>query len=260
MFKRIVAFLYGVVCYLAFFATFLYAIGFIGNFVVPKSIDSGPHRSFTYALAVNAALLGLFAIQHSLMARQWFKRAWTRLVPAAVERSTYVLFSSVALLVLFWKWEPMGRVVWNVESGAGQILLYVLYAVGWMTVLVATFLINHFDLFGLRQVWLHLRGTPYTPLSFRTPGLYRIVRHPLYVGWLLVFWSASLMTVAHLVFAIATTAYILLAIQFEERDLVRLHAEYAEYRRRVPMLVPIGSKNRHGDVTVPSQTATQIEM
>ena len=260
MFRRIVAFLYGVVCYLAFFATFLYAIGFIGNFVVPKSIDSGPHRSFTYALAVNAALLGLFAIQHSLMARQWFKRAWTRLVPAAVERSTYVLFSSVALLVLFWKWEPMGRVVWSVNSGTGQILLYVLYAVGWLTVLVATFLINHFDLFGLRQVWLYLRGIPYTPLQFRTPGLYRIVRHPLYVGWLLVFWSAPLMTVAHLVFAIATTAYILLAIQFEERDLVRLHAEYAEYRRRVPMLVPIGLKNRHGDVTVPSQTATQIEM
>lgn len=260
MFRRIVAFLYGVVCYLAFFATFLYAIGFIGNFVVPKSIDSGPHRSFTYALSVNAALLGLFAIQHSLMARQWFKRAWTRLVPPAVERSTYVLFSSVALLVLFWKWEPMGRVVWNVDSRAGQILLYVLYAGGWMIVLVATFLINHFDLFGLRQVWLHLRGIPYTPLTFRTPGLYRIVRHPLYVGWLLVFWSASLMTVAHLVFAIATTAYILLAIQFEERDLVRLHAEYAEYRRRVPMLVPLGAKNRHGDATLPSRTAPQIEM
>ncbi len=260
MFRRIVAFLYGVVCYLAFFATFLYAIGFIGNFVVPKSIDSGPHRSFTYALSVNAALLGLFAIQHSLMARQWFKRAWTRLVPPAVERSTYVLFSSVALLVLFWKWEPMGRVVWNVDSRAGQILLYVLYAGGWMIVLVATFLINHFDLFGLRQVWLHLRGIPYTPLTFRTPGLYRIVRHPLYVGWLLVFWSAPLMTVAHLVFAIATTAYILLAIQFEERDLVRLHAEYAEYRRRVPMLVPLGANNRHGDATLPSRTAPQIEM
>ena len=241
MFRRIVAFLYGVVCYLAFFATFLYAIGFIGNFVVPKSIDSGPHRSFTYALAVNAALLGLFAIQHSLMARQWFKRAWTRLVPAAVERSTYVLFSSVALLVLFWKWEPMGRVVWNVESGTGQILLYVLYAAGWLTVLVATFLINHFDLFGLRQVWLHLVGRQYTKIGFRTPGPYRYVRHPLYVGWLIVFWSAPLMTSAHLVFAIATTAYILLAIQFEERDLARSHQEYAEYRRRVPMILPVGS-------------------
>jgi len=260
MFSRIVAFLYGVVCYLAFFATFLYAIGFIGNFVVPKSIDSGPHLPFSYALAVNAALLGLFAVQHSVMARQWFKRAWTRLVPASVERSTYVLFSSLALLLLFWKWEPMGRVVWDVESGVGQGFLYGLYAIGWLTVLAATFLINHFDLFGLRQVWLHLRGIPYTPLRFRTPGLYRVVRHPLYVGWLLVFWSAPLMTVAHLVFAIATTAYILLAIQFEERDLIRFHAEYAEYRRRVPMLVPFGSKNQRGDVAVPAQTASEMEM
>src|SRR5215475_14542346 len=154
----------------------------------------------------------------------------------------------------------MGRVIWNVQSNAGQILLYALYATGWLTVLVATFLINHFDLFGLRQVWLHLHGISYTPLHFRTPFLYRLVRHPLYVGWLLVFWSAPLMTLAHLVFAIATTAYILLAIQFEERDLVRLHAEYAEYRRRVPMILPIGLRSKHGDVTVSSQTATQIEM
>jgi len=255
-----VAFLYGVVCYLAFFITFLYAIGFIGNFAVPKPIDSGQHRPFTYALAVNAALLALFALQHSLMARQWFKRAWTRLVPAPVERSTYVLFSSLALLLLFWKWEPMGRVVWNVESSVGHLLLYALYALGWLTVLAATFLINHFDLFGLRQVWLYLRGMPYTPLRFRTPALYRIVRHPLYVGWLLVFWSAPLMTVAHLVFAIATTAYILIAIQFEERDLIRLHAEYAEYRRRVPMLVPFGSTNRTGNFGRPEQTASEIEM
>jgi protein-S-isoprenylcysteine O-methyltransferase Ste14 len=194
------------------------------------------------------------------MARQWFKRAWTRLVPASVERSTYVLFSSLALLLLFWKWEPMGRVVWNVESGVAQGFLFGLYAIGWLTVLAATFLINHFDLFGLRQVWLHLRGIPYTPLRFRTPGLYRVVRHPLYVGWLLVFWSAPLMTVAHLVFAIATTAYILLAIQFEERDLIRFHAEYAEYRRRVPMLLPFGSKNQRGDVAVPVRTASEMEM
>lgn len=238
MFSRIIAFLYGVACYVAFLATFLYAIGFIGNFGVPKSIDSGPQLRLSYALAINFGLLGLFAIQHSLMARPWFKNAWTRVVPPPVERSTYVLFSSLALLLLFWKWQPVGGVLWNVESASGRIVLYALYAFGWLTVLIATFLINHFDLFGLRQVWLYLIGRPYTPLRFRTPGPYRLVRHPLYVGWLMVFWSAPVMTAAHLVFAIATTAYILIAIQFEERDLVRVHGEYADYRRRVPMLIP----------------------
>jgi len=241
MFNRIIAFLYGVACYLAFLAAFLYAIGFIGNFLVPKSIDSGMQMSFMNALAINAALLGLFAVQHSVMARQWFKRAWSRIVPTSVERSTYVLFSSLALLLLFWKWQPMGGVVWDVKSGLGRAALYSLYAAGWAIVLAATFLINHFDLFGLRQVWLHLLARPYTQLEFRTPGLYRYVRHPLYVGWLLVFWSAPKMTLAHLVFAVATTAYILIAIQFEERDLIRFHAEYAEYRRRVPMLVPFNT-------------------
>ncbi len=241
MFSRIAAFLYGVVCYLAFLASFLYAVGFIGNFAVPKSIDSGPTTSFLQALAINLALLGLFAVQHSVMARPWFKRAWTKLVPVAVERSTYVLFSSVALIVLFWKWQPMGGTIWRIENASARIALLGLFAFGWLTVLVATFLINHFDLFGLRQVWLHLIGRPYTNLAFRTPGPYRIVRHPLYVGWLLVFWSAPVMTVAHLVFALATTAYILMAIQWEERDLISVHAEYAEYRKRVPMLVPIGS-------------------
>jgi protein-S-isoprenylcysteine O-methyltransferase Ste14 len=244
MLSRITAFLYGVVCYLVFFASFLYAIGFIGNFAVPKSIDSGPQLPFGLALVINSALLAAFALQHSVMARQWFKTAWTRIVPAPVERSTYVLFSSSALLLLFWKWQPMGGVVWNVENAYRRFALQALYASGLLTVLISTFLINHFDLFGLRQVWLYLNGRPYTPLKFRTPGLYRIVRHPLYVGWLLVFWSASVMSSAHLVFAIATTAYILLAIQFEERDLVRFHEEYAEYRRRVPMILPIGSSRR----------------
>jgi methanethiol S-methyltransferase len=259
MFSRITALLFGVVCYVAFFATFVYAIGFIGNFGVPKSIDSGPHRPLTYALAVNAALLGLFAVQHSVMARQWFKRAWTRLVPVPVERSTYVLLSSLALLLLFWKWEPMGGLIWDVQSGFGRLALYALYAVGWATVLAATFLINHFDLFGLRQVWLHLRRRPYTQLEFRTPGLYRFVRHPLYVGWLLVFWSAPLMTVAHLVFAIATTAYILIAIQFEERDLIRAHAEYAEYRRRVPMILPLRPPRRRESTQVPGTPVPEME-
>jgi protein-S-isoprenylcysteine O-methyltransferase Ste14 len=244
MLGRISAFVYGVVCYLAFFATFLYAIGFIGNFGVPKSIDSGPQGAAAAALGIDLALLGLFAIQHSVMARQWFKAAWTRIVPSSVERSTYVLFSSVALLVLFWNWQPIGGVAWRVESLPLRVVLLSMYGLGWGIVLVATFLINHFDLFGLRQVWLSLRGQAYTPLKFRTPGLYRLVRHPLYVGWLLVFWSAPLMTSAHLVFAIATTAYILLAIQFEERDLARIHGEYAEYRRRVPMLLPFGKSQR----------------
>ena len=239
MFKRIAAFSYGLACYLVCLVVFAYAVGFLGNVGVPKSIDSGPQSPFLYALAINAALLGLFALQHSIMARQWFKTAWTRLVPAAVERSTYVLFSSLALLLLFWKWQPMGGVIWNVERDAGRLTLYALYAAGWVTVLITTFLINHFDLFGLRQVWLYLRRRPYTPLGFRTPGPYRFVRHPLYVGWLLVFWAAPVMTAAHLVFAIACTAYILIAIQFEERDLVQAHREYAEYRRRVPMILPI---------------------
>lgn len=241
MFSRIMAFLYGVVCYLVFLASFLYAIGFIGNLVVSKSMDSGMQMSFMEAFAINITLLGLFAVQHSVMARQGFKRAWSRIVPEPIERSTYVLFSSLALLVLFWKWQPMGGVIWDVESGFGRLAVYSLYAAGWAIVLAATFLINHFDLFGLRQVWLHLLGRPYTQLEFRTPGLYRYVRHPLYVGWLLVFWSAPKMTLAHLVFASATTAYILIAIQFEERDLIRLHAEYVDYRRRVPMLVPFNT-------------------
>jgi protein-S-isoprenylcysteine O-methyltransferase Ste14 len=191
------------------------------------------------------------------MARPWFKAAWTRIVPTPVERSTYVLLSSAALLLLFWKWQPMGGVIWNVGSAPGRLGLEVLYACGWLTVLITTFLINHFDLFGLRQVWLHLLGRPYTEIGFRAPGPYRYVRHPLYVGWLLTFWSAGVMTAAHLVFALATTAYILVAIQLEERDLARSHREYAEYRRRVPMLVPTGSSKRLESTDVHQTTANQ---
>ena len=257
MLGRVTAFSYGVACYLVFLATFLYAIGFLGNFEVPKAIDSRPQSPFTQALAINTLLLGLFALQHSVMARPWFKAAWTRIVPTAVERSTYVLFSSLALLLLFWKWQPMGGVIWNVGSAPGRFALDALFALGWLTVLITTFLINHFDLFGLRQVWLHLLGRTYTEIGFRTPGPYRYVRHPLYVGWLLVFWSAPVMTSAHLVFAIATTLYILVAIQFEERDLVRFHREYAEYRRRVPMILPVGSSKRREGSEARQATAKQ---
>jgi protein-S-isoprenylcysteine O-methyltransferase Ste14 len=238
MVRRIVAFLYGAVTYTIFLGTFLYAIGFIGNFVVPKSMDSHPQGPFGQALLINIALLGLFALQHSVMARPAFKQWWTRIVPQPVERSTYVLFSSAALLLLFWQWQPMGGIIWQVQNPVGQTVLFALFAAGWLLVLVSTFLINHFDLFGLRQVYLYLQGKAYTPVKFRTPGPYQYVRHPLYVGWLFAFWATPTMTAAHLVFALLTTAYILIAIQLEERDLVTAHREYAEYCRQVPMLLP----------------------
>ena len=236
--SRVAIFAYGLASYAIFLATFLYAVGFIGDFGVPKAMDSAREMPLAPALLIDLALLGLFAVQHSLMARPAFKRWWTKVVPEPAERSTYVLFSSVALIALFWFWQPLGGMVWQVESPTGRALLYGAFATGWLLVLVATFLINHFDLFGLRQVWLHLIGRPYTALNFVTPAPYRVVRHPLYVGWLLVFWSTPDMSVTHLLFAMMTTAYILIAIQLEERDLIAAHPEYAEYRRRVPMLVP----------------------
>lgn len=238
MFKRLSIFIYGVLSYAVFFATYLYAIGFVGNLWVPKSMDSVREVPFTTALLIDLGLLGLFAIQHSVMARPAFKRWWTRIIPQTAERSTYTLLSSVALIALFAFWEPIGGIVWNVEAPVSKALIYGAYAFGWGLVLVSTFLINHFDLFGLRQVWLQLRGKPYTALQFKTPVLYRYVRHPLYVGWFFAFWATPTMTVAHLVFALATTAYILIAIQLEERDLIAEHPEYAQYRERVPMLVP----------------------
>jgi methanethiol S-methyltransferase len=244
MIKRIPVFAYGVICYAIFFATFLYAIGFVGDLVVPRTIDGTPGVPLWQALLVNLGLLSVFAVQHSVMARPAFKRWITRYIPKAAERSTYVLMSSIALIVLFAYWEPMGGTIWQVEDPVGRALLYGAYAFGWILVLLATFLINHFDLFGLRQVWLYLIGRPYTPLAFKTPALYRMVRHPLYVGWLFVFWAAPVMTVAHLVFAVTTTAYILIAIQLEERDLMDVHPEYAAYRRRVPMLIPRIGKGR----------------
>jgi protein-S-isoprenylcysteine O-methyltransferase Ste14 len=239
MLKRVLFFGYGVISYLVFFGTFLYAIGFIGNFGVPRTLDGPQEGNFWLGLAINAGLLTLFAVQHSLMARKWFKDAWTQLIPTALERSTYVLFSSLALILLFWQWRPLGGIVWSIEGPLGVTILRTLFAFGWVLILATTFFINHFDLFGLRQVWLYLVGRPIAPLKFVTPGPYRLVRHPLYLGWFFAFWMTPTMTYAHLLFAVATTVYILLAIRLEERDLVREHGEaYETYRRTVPMVIP----------------------
>lgn len=237
--KRIAIFAYGVVSYAIFFVTFLYAIGFLGDVAVPKSIDSPREGSLGVALAVDLLLLAVFALQHSVMARPAFKRRWTRIIPQAAERSTYVLASSLALIALFAWWRPLGGVVWELESPLARGVAHTLFAAGFATVLVTTFLINHFDLFGLRQVWTQLRGRDYRPLAFRTPGPYAHVRHPLYVGWFLAFWATPTMTVSHLVFALVTTAYIAIAVLFEERDLIAEHGEaYLHYRARVPRYIP----------------------
>ncbi len=241
MTKRALFFAYGLTAYIIFLGTFLYAIAFVGGFFVPTRLDGVPRGPLAQSLAIDAGLLAIFAVQHSVMARRWFKERWTRIVPVPIERSTYVLFASVALGFLLWQWRPLGGVVWSVQQPAARIAIWILFAWGWAQVLVMTFLINHFDLFGLRQVWLFLMGRPYTKVEFATPAPYRFVRHPLYLGFVIAFWSTPHMTLAHLVFAVATTAYIVIAIQFEERDLKHEYgADYEEYRRRVPMLLPVG--------------------
>ncbi len=236
--KRLSVLIYGLLCYAVFLATFVYAIGFIGNLIVPKSIDSVPEAPLGTALFINVLLLAVFAVQHSLMARPFFKRWWTRIVPPAAERSTYVLFSSLALILVFALWEPMGGVIWSIASPSGRAAAFGAYAFGWLLVLFSTCAINHFDLFGLRQTWHYFRGREAGPLAFVQPWIYRVVRHPLYVGWFFVMWATPTMTVAHLVFAVACSVYMLIGIQLEENDLQNAHPEYAEYRRRVPMLIP----------------------
>jgi len=236
---RTLAFAYGVVSYLVFLASFLYAIGFVGNVFVPKSIDSGMRGSLPVAVFADTLLLALFAIPHSVMARPAFKRWWTRIVPPAVERSTYVLMSSLLLGLLYWQWLPIPSVLWDLTNPKGRFFLHVVFWVGWVIVLLSTFLISHFDLFGLRQVYLHASARPYTPVGFKYRGLYRYVRHPIMLGFLLAFWATPTMTIGHLLFAGATTAYILIALQLEERDLVSFHGEqYRAYQQQVRMLLP----------------------
>jgi methanethiol S-methyltransferase len=244
---RILFVAYGALSYVIFLATFLYSVGFVGNFGVPKGVDTGADKSTFAAVLVDLSLLAVFALQHSIMARPAFKRWWTRIIPSAIERSTYVLASSLALILLYWQWRPLPQTIWEIANPFGRVLIWSIFWLGWCLALVATFLINHFDLFGLRQVYLFATSQPQVTLRFQTPWLYRYVRHPLLAGFVIASWATPSMTRGHLLFAAVSTLYILAAIQLEERDLLHYHGQdYAPYRRQVRMLLPIPkSSNAH---------------
>jgi methanethiol S-methyltransferase len=254
--SKIASLLYGVIVYSLFLGTFLYAIAFVGDLPVPKTINSGDAGPLVPALIIDTLLLGIFAIQHSVMARPAFKRWWTRFVPPAVERTTYVMLASLALLMLYWQWQPIQQPIWLVANPAGVVVLQTMYWFGWGLVLISTFLINHFELFGLRQVYARLRDQTLPPPVFRTPFLYKRVRHPIYLGFLLAFWATPSMTAGHLLFAIGTTGYILIGIALEERDLIALFGDqYRRYREQVSMLIPLPSRKSDTDLPHAAETS-----
>lgn len=246
MMKKAIIFLYGIVAYVIFLGAFLYAIGFVGNLIVPKSIDSGVESTMLIAIVINAILLSVFALQHSIMARPKFKKAWTRIIPQAMERSTYVLLSSLALLLLYWQWQPMPQVVWSVENETIVLILNTLFFVGWLIVLLSTFMINHFELFGLEQIYNNLKNKSSKPLTFTTQFFYGVIRHPIMLGFIIAFWATPEMTVGHLFFSIMTTLYIYIAVKyFEEKDLRKFIGEqYDDYMKNTPMLIPFTKKRR----------------
>lgn len=244
--KRFIAFIYGIIAYILFLGAFLYAIAFVGDFLVPKTINTGVETPFTQALIINMAVLSVFALQHSIMARPGFKRWWTQFVHPAIERSTYVLLSSLALILIYWQWRPLTAIVWEVQNEAVATLLHGVFALGWLIVLLSTFMINHFDLFGLKQVYEYLNKLEPKPIPFKMSFLYGIIRHPLMLGFIIAFWASPVMTVGHLIFSITTTLYILVAVKFlEERDLRKMHGEqYEMYQKEVPMLIPFTKRKK----------------
>jgi methanethiol S-methyltransferase len=261
--KRWIFYIYGVTCHLLFFATFAYLLGFVGNVLVPKSIDTSPTGSVAAAVAIDLLLIAVFALQHSVMARPAFKRTWTRIIPQPIERSTYVLISCIVTILLIWQWQAIDVVIWDVQLRFARLFLWGLFATGWLLIPVVSLMIDHFELFGTRHVWLFLRGREYTHVPFRTPMLYSRIRHPLYVGWATAFWVTPTMTLGHLLFAVAMTIYMAVAVRFEERDLVEhFGQQYEDYRRRVPMIWPrfarsgSASQALHGpiDATKPGES------